>query len=137
MQKRSYIKELVNRKMYPFQLAGALFCITAFFMVIVYLLVSDHKYIWTVFGIELLFYMLVNAFSSLMVDNAAAYMKKVVIAYTINLILCITLLVILLGSSFREYAHTFPAFEALIFCFFSSLILITLIRTVVNFFKDE
>jgi len=130
-------KVLVDSKSYPMLLASALFGFAAIGMGIVFLVTGEVKSLWTVFGIELLLYMLLNAFSCLIVKKIGLYLRKTVLLYVINLILVVLLIYLYSGKSLLDYKEGFPAFEALIFCFFSSLILISLIRAVVNFFKEE
>lgn len=137
MEKTNAIRDFVNKKQYPFYLMGILFGISAISMLLITAVKGNPKFVWSVFGVELLFFMLLNAFSSLLVKNAGSYMRRVVLAYVINLIVTIALMLLLLGKKFWDFENIFPAYEALVFCFFSSLILITLIRTVVKFFKDE
>ena len=130
-------KDIVNSKNYPMILAGILFVFAAVFMGVTFFITGDPKSLWTIFGIELLLYMLLNAFSCLIVTKIGLYLRKTVLFYVVNLILVVLLIYLYSGKSLLEYREGFPAFEALIFCFFSSLILITLIRSVVNFFKEE
>jgi len=118
-------------------LASALLGFAAIGMGIVFFVTGEVKSLWTVFGIELLMYMLLNAFSCLIVKKIGLYLRKTVLFYVINLILVVLLIYLYSGKSLLDYKEGFPAFEALIFCFFSSLILISLIRAVVNFFKEE
>lgn len=130
-------KDLVDSKNYPMLLASALLGFAAIGMGIVFFVTGEVKSLWTVFGIELLMYMLLNAFSCLIVKKIGLYLRKTVLFYVINLILVVLLIYLYSGKSLLDYKEGFPAFEALIFCFFSSLILISLIRAVVNFFKEE
>lgn len=130
-------KDFVDAKNYPMYLAGILFGLTAIFMGIAFFVTGELKSLWTVFGIELLLYMLLNAFSCLIVAKIGLYLRRTVLFYVINLLLVVVLIYLYSGKSLTEYRDGFPAFEALIFCFFSSLILISLIRAVVNFFKEE
>lgn len=130
-------KDFVDSKNYPMYLAGILFGFAAIFMGITFLITGELKSLWTVFGIELLLYMLLNAFSCLIVTKIGLYLRKTILFYVLNLLLVIVLIYLYSGKSLMDYRDGFPAFEALVFCFFSSLILISLIRSVVNFFKEE
>lgn len=130
-------KDFVDSKHYPMYLSGILFGFAAIFMGITFLITGELKSLWTVFGIELLLYMLLNAFSCLIVTKIGLYLRKTILFYVLNLVLVIVLIYLYSGKSLMDYRDGFPAFEALIFCFFSSLILISLIRSVVNFFKEE
>ncbi len=137
MAKNTYINKLVDSRNYPLILAGILFGITALLMLLVFAITRDGRHLWTVLGFELLLYMLLNAFSCLIVTKIGLYLRNTILLYILNLVLVITLIYLLLGENLKNYEKGFPAFEALVFCFFSSLMLICLIRSVVNFFKDN
>lgn len=130
-------KTFVDSRNYPMVLAAILFGAAVIFMGITYIITNEVKSLWTVFGIELLLYMLLNAFSCLIVTKIGLYLRKTILFYILNVVLVVLIIYLFSGQSLLNYRSGFPAFEALIFCFFSSLILITLIRSVVNFFKEE
>jgi|GEM_PF-1816206 len=137
MLKTIDVKRWSQQKKYPIYL-GAVLCLTAVvFMLFVNLTVADPKFVWTVVGIELLLYMLLNAFSCLLVPDLWIYIKRTIGVYIVNLVVLGVTLYLLLGSDFMGKSGNFAAFGALIFCFFASLFLISFIRGVADFFKNE
>lgn len=126
-----------TQKKYPIFLGAALCASALVMMVLVYLTVSDHKFVWTVAGIELLLYMLLNAFSCLLVPDLWVYIKRTIPIYVLNIVALGTMLYLLLGKDFMVESGNAPAFGALVFCFFASLFLISFIRGVADFFKQE
>ncbi len=131
------VRNIVNHKRYPFMLAASLLVLTVCFLLGIYFSSGNEKYFWPVFGAELLLFMLINAFSFLLINNPGRYIRRIILFYIINLFIIVPLLFTLLGDKLQDYKNLFPAFEALVFCFFASLILIYLLRSIVNFFKED
>lgn len=131
------IKGLTAHPNYAWFLGAALCGSAILMMLIVFVSGLEYNYVWSVVGMELLLYMLLNAFSCLLVPDLWKYVKKTVLVYVINLGLLFLMLYLLLGKNFSDYSGNLPAFGALIFCFFGSLILISFIRGAVNFLKNE
>ncbi len=137
MLKTIDVKRWAQQKTYPIYLGAILCCTAIVFMLFVHLTVKDPKFVWTVVGIEMLLYMLLNAFSCLLVPDLWTYIKRTMGVYLLNLAMLGLVLYMLLGPNFMDFSGNFAAFGALIFCFFASLILISFIRGVADFFKNE
>lgn len=137
MLKTTDVQQWAKLKRYPIYLGGVLCAAAIVFMLLVYATVSDPKFVWTVVGIQLLLYLLLNAFSCLLVPDLWIYIKRTIGVFVINLVIMGLVLFLLLGNDFMEASGNFAAFGALIFCFFASLILISFIRGVADFFKNE
>jgi hypothetical protein len=131
------VKSWTKHKNYPWMLGAALCGTAMLFMLLIYIITPNHLFVWSVVGIELLLYMLLNAFSCLLVPELWPFIKKTILVYLINLVLLGVLLYTLLGKDFAEYSGNLAAFGALVFCFFASLILISFIRATANFLKNE
>ena len=63
---------------------GILFALAVLFMFGIYFSSGNEKYYWTVFGAELLFFMLLNAFSFLLIKNPGRYLKRIILFYIIK-----------------------------------------------------
>ena len=128
---------LILHKRYPFMLGGVLCVLTIFAVLICYAAGVADKYLLTVVGSELLLYMLLNAISCLLVANMWKYVKTTIPVYITNLIIQFLVLYFILGASINDHKAFFPSLGALVFTFFSSMVLITVIRMVANFLKQE
>ena len=106
-------------------------------MLLVFISGAAYTYVWSVVGMNLLLYMLLNAFSCLLVPELWKYIKTTILVYLLNLGILFLMLYLLMGKDFSEYSGNLPAFGALVFCFFGSLILISFIRGAANFLKNE
>lgn len=130
-------RKLILKKQYPLILGGSLCAVTFIAVLIVFVSGAEHKYLLTTFGTELLLYMLLNAVSSLIVADLWQHAKRTVLVYVSNLIVIGTLVYLLMDRDMHTISNFYPALGALIFCFFASMVLITLIRMVANFLKQE
>ena len=131
------VKRLTAHKHYAWYLGTALCGSAILFMLLVFISGAAYTYVWSVVGMELLLYMLLNAFSCLLVPDLWSYIKKTIFVYLLHLGLLFLMLYVLLGKNFSDYSGNLPAFGALVFCFFGSLILISFIRGAANFLKNE
>ncbi|MEZ5014238.1 MAG: hypothetical protein R2794_08095 [Chitinophagales bacterium] len=127
----------IDRKDYPFRLTGSLFVLTTTIVFIVYISTGNGITMYTVFGTELFLLLLLNAFSCLLVKRFGFYIKRMVLAYILNTTLLFLLHYILLDKGPAAYKNIYPTLQALIFCFFSSLMLLFFLRTIVDYLKKE
>jgi len=131
------VRKLTAQKLYPWYLGTALCGGAILIMLLVFISGAAYTYVWSVVGMNLLLYMLLNAFSCLLVPELWKYIKTTILVYLLNLGILFLMLYLLMGKDFSEYSGNLPAFGALVFCFFGSLILISFIRGAANFLKNE
>lgn len=130
-------RKWILSKRYALWLGGLLCGFTVFVILLEYVFGAADKYLFTTLGTELLLYMLLNAISCLIVEDMWKHVKRTVPVYTGNLLVVSTVLYLLLGAEWKAHKTFFPALEALIFCFFASMVLILVIRSVATFLKQE
>lgn len=127
--------KFVNRKYFPFMLAGVLCAVTLILNTFFYI-VKKYDLIVSIAGIEILLYMIMNCVAGLLVEKIKPYFKLTVYAFLLNFILIAVHSYLLLGSGLAAYREYSPILEAFIFSFFGSFILVALIRNVVSFLKE-
>ncbi|HNA58444.1 MAG TPA: hypothetical protein PK511_13695 [Chitinophagales bacterium] len=128
---------LIRKKRYPYVLGGTLCVLTCLALTIEFVAGASHKYLFTTLGTELLFYMLVNAISCLLVPDMWIHVKKTIPLYLVNLAITGSLIYLFIDGAVRDHRAFFPALGALVFCFFASMVLIMVIRMVASFLKQE
>ena len=131
-----HIKNFVNRKLFPFALAGILSFFAIIVMTVVYFNNENVEMIWMVGGTELLMYLLFNAICSLIVLRFGTYLKRTILAYISNLIILLVFIFLLAGKSAFEYDEFFSIYAALFVCFFMSIVLALIIRKVMEALRD-
>lgn len=129
--------KIIRKKNYAFLLGGSICVVSVLVLLIEYAAGASHKYYFTTMGTALLFYMLVNAISCLLVDNMWTHVKRTVPVYALNLLLSGGLIYLFIDGAVDDHRAFYPALGALIFCFFASMVLILVIRSVASFLKEE
>lgn len=129
--------KLIRHKYYAFLLGGSIGLLCIIFLLIEHAAGAQHKYFFTTLGTALLFYMLVNAISCLLVENMWAHVKRTIPVYVLNVLLSGGLIYWFIGGAVDDHKAFYPALAALIFCFFASMVLILVIRSVASFLKEE
>lgn len=130
-------RKFIRNKRYALWLGGSLCAFTVVMILLEHLFGAAEKYLFTTLGTELLLYMLLNAISCLIVDDMWQHVKRTVPVYAGNLLIISAVLYIVVGAGWKDHRTFFPALEALIFCFFASMVLILVIRSVATFLKQE
>lgn len=131
-------RRLILKKSYPFLLGASLCALTLIGIFIGYAAGVKPVSLLTTLAAELLLYMLLNAVSCLIVPNLWKHVKRTVVTYIANLLVVGSVLYLLLGKVKLQDSNGFyPALGALIFCFFASMVLIFIIRSVADFLKSE
>ncbi len=131
-----YAFRLINKINYPFLFISVLCGFTCFALIITKLISSNFELLWIIGGTELLLYLILNAISSLVVINYSNYIKKTLVAYLLNFIVLTGLIYLLTGFTLDGFNTVSSLYTALIFCFITSLGLITLLRSIIGFLKD-
>lgn len=129
--------KIIRKKHYAYILGGSIGLLCMVTLLIEYAASAQHKFFFTTLGTALLFYMLVNAISCLLVENMWTHVKRTVPVYLVNLLVNGGLIYFFIDGSVDEHVAFYPALGALIFCFFASMVLILVIRSVASFLKEE
>jgi len=137
MINESDARHIILKKRFPWILGGMLCALAVVSILIVFAANADSKYLLTIFGTELLLYMLLNASACLIVAHIWKHVQRTLPVYALNFVVVAGLLYLLLGKEIADHHNFYPVIGALVFSFFASIVLITLIRTLANFFKEE
>ncbi len=130
-----YVLRIINLKQFPFFLGGGL-CIFAIICMLTFYAVKRVDLALSIAGIQLLLYLICNGVCSMIVRHLGNYIKKTIIVYVINIVILAIVLFLLKGNLFKEHSEFLPIYEALIFCFFTTLILIAFLRKIISYLND-
>ncbi len=133
---QKHLYPFINQKKFPFILGGGLLLLTIVAMLLINLFSGTADLVFLAGGTELLLYLISNAICSLIVTKFGGYIKKTIIIYILNLLVLFGFSFMLLRRSIFTYPEIFPIYCALIFCFFTSIILVMIIRQVFDVLKD-
>lgn len=133
---RSIVK-LIDRMHFPFLLAGTLFLIVIFVILLFAVFGTSPDTLWMIGATELLIYLIINAICSLVVHTIGRFVKRTILAYLLHLSLLVLFIRLIAGGAFKGYDIVFPIYGALVFCFAASMGITLFIRQVLTVLKDS